>query len=68
MFTERARGSAKNREVRPVRWIRSLGGECGLLETSPEMLLRKEDQEAKEVPCNRLSHPDRIENIIRLVR
>lgn len=53
-------------EAQSLLRIRRFCGSSGLIETRPEIRLRKEDQEAKEVTCNRLSHPDRIENIIRL--
>ena len=46
--------------------IRRLSGGCGLCRTSSEIHSRNADQEAKEVPCHRLSHPDGIKTIISL--
>jgi hypothetical protein len=66
LFSERSRDQPRNREIRSMRWIRRFSGGCGLRETSSEIRSGNGNQEAKEVPYSRLSHPDGIENIIRL--
>ena len=66
LFYKRARGQLGNQETCSLLWIRRFSRGCGLLETSSEILSGNADQEAKEVPISRLSHPDGIKNIIRL--
>jgi hypothetical protein len=66
LFSERARGSLKKQVIRRMLRIRRFSGGCGLRKTSSENRSGNSDQEAKEVPIVRLSHPEGIKNIIRL--